>query len=81
MKEAQEMGFIDMFVIVTCNIVLIGVGLLVYSGKLDSFLTGQGNKKTRRRGFLDMEQYHKWALLVCVVVAALIDIFVVITML
>ena len=69
-----------MFVIVTCNIVLIGVGLLVYSGKLDSFLTGQGKKNVRRRGLFDMEAYHKWALLVCVVVAALIDVFVFIMM-
>ena len=70
------MGAIDWAVVIGCNVFLIGVGVLVYMGRLDKLLTGRMQGRKRTKGLFNMEEYHRWALLICVLTAVLIDLTV-----
>ncbi len=74
------MSVIDWLVVVTCNVVLIGVGILIFSGKLDDRLMLSWKKNAPHHRLWDMNAYHKWALALCVVAAILIDVLVFVTM-
>ena len=67
----------DWIIIGLVNVILIGVGVLAFSGKIDELAGLNRRQNYWERKKIDSRNYRKWSMILCVGTALCIDLFVV----